>query len=197
MYRRWTAEEKAYLEEKWGSVSISSICKRLNRTEKAVKYKAFEMKLGAFIENGTYITLSQLWFIIGHDHKMSSRDRKYLVLNKKMPCRKQQIGKRFVYVVEIDDFWEWAERNKDIINFSKMEENILGMEPNWVKEQRKHDYNHVKGKQRWTEQDVAKLKFYLRRDYSYSEIAVLLSRTKLAIEGKVNRLKSKEREKTV
>lgn len=182
----------AYLEEKWGRISMAGMSKRLNRTEWAIRQKALSMKLGAFVENGTYITLSQLWFILGHEHGISDKNKKFLITNRQMPCRKQQIGKRFVYVIEIDDFWKWAEKNKRILDFSKIEENILGAEPKWVKEQRKRDYNRPKGNRKWSPEEIEKLKFYVKRNYSFSEVAKLLHRTPLATMRKAQLLKLKK-----
>lgn len=39
-------------------------------------------------------------------------------------------------VIKIDEFWDWAEKNKEVVRFNKLEENALGKEPKWVKEKR-------------------------------------------------------------
>lgn len=184
--RKWTKEEEMYLEEKWGTVSLGTICKKLNRTETAVKNRVFQKQLGPFLLNGSYITIAQLWFAMGHRQKMSSQSKRFLIEKRKLPHKKQKIGNSFAYVVEIDEFWKWAKENKKYIDFSRMEENILGEEPDWVKEQRKKDHNSPKGCKKWSEQDIEKLKFYMKRNYSYPEIASLLNRTILATKRKAN-----------
>ena len=39
----------------------------------------------------------------------------------------------------MEEWWEWAEKNRDLLDFSIFEEKILGEEPAWAKEKRKHD----------------------------------------------------------
>lgn len=37
-------------------------------------------------------------------------------------------------VINLDEFWKWAEKNRTIIDFSQLEENVLGKEPEWLKD---------------------------------------------------------------
>lgn len=63
----WTPEEKAYLEENWGRISIGTIAKNLGRSENAILIKACRFGLGPYLESGEYITLNQLLIALkGH-----------------------------------------------------------------------------------------------------------------------------------
>lgn len=62
--RNWTDEEKAYLREAWGNISIPRICTALNRSENAISIMAKRLSLGPFLENGDYITLCSLITIL-------------------------------------------------------------------------------------------------------------------------------------
>ena len=63
--------------------------------------------------------------------------------------------------VDIEEFWEWAEKNQDILDFSRFDENALGMEPKWVKQKRKIDQRNrtmmTPKKCRWSPQEDALL----------------------------------------
>ena len=50
--RSWSAEEIAYLEEKWGVTSIPAIAKKLNRSINSIKCKAKKIGLGRFYHQG-------------------------------------------------------------------------------------------------------------------------------------------------
>lgn len=36
-------------------------------------------------------------------------------------------------VIKIDEFWDWAEKNKEVVRFNKLEENALGKNLNGLK----------------------------------------------------------------
>ena len=46
-------------------------------------------------------------------------------------------------VIDIDDFWKWAEKNKSILDFSRFEKYGLGAEPEWVDIKRKADFEKL------------------------------------------------------
>lgn len=58
--RRWTREEDLYLEEAYGEKSVKTIAVSLDRSVGAVINRKARLKLGAFLEQGSYITFSQL-----------------------------------------------------------------------------------------------------------------------------------------
>ena len=68
-------------------------------------------------------------------------------------------------VVYIEEFWEWAERYRSFIDFSKMEPLALGEEPGWVAEQRKKDFEAyaIQRKDPWGEDEDSRLKMLLSK----------------------------------
>lgn len=46
-------------------------------------------------------------------------------------------------VIDIDEFFKWAEENKSILDFSRFEKYSLGAEPDWVDVKRKADYKKL------------------------------------------------------
>jgi hypothetical protein len=58
---------------------------------------------------------------------------------------------KYYYFVDNNDFWNWGSENKEKINFSRIEENAILPEPDWV---RKENYYNSSFKKRvyktWT-----------------------------------------------
>lgn len=178
--RQWTVEEEEQLEDLYGRVPIPSIAKRLNRSVNAILVKRARMGLGAFLENGDYITLHQLHRAVtgssgGGGYIMTS-----WVRNRALPVMEKKVGKCSFRVVRLTDFWKWAETNKAFLDFSKMEENILGKEPAWVKAKRRVDgmANVLKKVSPWTKEEDARLAGYIKEGTKTGgEIANLLKRS--------------------
>ena len=194
--RNWTKDECAYLQENWGSVSVPSLSKRLNRSDGAVVQKAHKLGLGAVLSSGDYITFNQLiqaatGSLCSYSYKMTS-----WVEKRGLPLHLKRVrGCRF-RVVYISEFWKWAEHNKSFIDFSKMEPLVLGEEPVWVAAQRKKDF-HAAQRQRknpWSKGEDDKLMSLLRQHkYGYAELSEILQRSAGAIQRRINDLSLKER----
>ena len=178
--RQWTAEEEEQLEDLYGRVSIPSIAKRLNRSVNAILVKRARMGLGAFLDNGDYITLNQLHRAVTGSNSASGYIITSWVENRGLPVKYKQVGKCKFRVVKLTDFWKWAEKNKAFLDFSKMEENILGKEPAWVKAKRRADgmAKVLKRMSPWTNEEDARLTAYIKEGKKTGgEIASLLKRS--------------------
>lgn len=193
--RKWTKQEEAYLTENWGTVSVKKIAKKLERSEDAVLVKKCRLGLGAFLNSGDYVTWNQLLKAIGYRqadcYKMTS-----WVKNKGFPLRMKKVNNNMFKVVDLDEWWLWAEKNRDILDFSKFEENTLGLEPSWVKKKRRHDmirrqkYTDTP----WTKAEDYKLKMLLsKQKYTYHELSKKMRRTTGAIQRRVCDLKIMDR----
>lgn len=193
-HKVWTKEEKEYLSDKWGALSIKTIAKNLGRTENAVIIMVRKLQLGAFLDNGDYITWNQLQRELGsggYTYKEIS-----WIKNRNFPIHRKRVGTNSFKIVYFDEFWEWAEKNKEILDFSKLEENIFGAEPEWVKEKRKHDFkiNRAYKKTPWTKAEDDHLKYLLdQQKYSYHELSQTLHRTAGAIQRRICDLKIMDR----
>ena len=140
--RRWSAEDEEYLCENWGTISIPTLASNLGRTEKGIKVRANRLGLGAALESGDYITFNQLMHALQGTH-VHAYTLKSWVKNRGMPVHYKRVNKNRFRVVYIDEFWEWAEKHRSFIDFSKMERFALGAEPKWVNEQRGKDAKTV------------------------------------------------------
>lgn len=184
--RAWSKEELDYLEDKWGDTSIPGIAAKLNRTVDAITLKANRIGLGRHLHSGEYITLCQLASALG----ISYTSILTIWIPKGFPYgTKKPISKKFK-ITYIKDFWKWAEKNKKFLDFSKMEVNTLGPEPEWVAEKRKADTAATRYKKTpWTSGEEALLKSLLNSyKYSYRDISQRLGRTEGAIKKRMTDL---------
>ena len=198
LYRNapWTEDEELQLMDMWGTASIPGIANRLNRSVDAIKIKAAKLGLGAVLMAGDYVTFCQLLKAVtgtltGYSYKMCS-----WVRNRGLPLHTKKVNKCSFRVVYLEEFWEWAERNRSFIDFSKMEPLALGVEPEWVSEQRKKDYRafRLQRKDPWTPGEDAELIRLLRQfRYGYAELSEMLNRSVGAIQRRCCDLGIKER----
>lgn len=191
----WTKEELNYLQDKWGVSSRRNIAKRLKRSETAVQLKAQRLGLGDPLTHIDGITISALSKVLKIHYNIVANWRdKY-----GLPARQVVVVNTPVWAIKYEDFWKWAEKNKHMIDFSRVERLSLGPEPEWVHEKRKADqitklrvpkpHNTP-----WSKDDDAKLIWMLRRfKYTYPEIAYELNRTQGAVKRRIRDLGLKER----
>jgi DNA-binding NarL/FixJ family response regulator len=94
-------------------------------------------------------------------------------------------------VVQYKDFWKWAEKNKQMLDFSKIEKGILGPEPAWVEVKRNADFIKKRKIKKsvndpWTTEEENILRGMLNAyTYTYPEIAQRLNRSEGAIKRRI------------
>lgn len=185
---RWSKEEIDYLENAWGQVSMPSIASHLGRTVNAVKVKAVRLGLGAHIHGGVRITFYQLCKAIGKKNSYSSIKKTWL--EHGFPVTYQRCVKNKWAMVDIEDFWKWAENHKTLVDFSLIEKGILGKEPKWVDEARHASFVGRVKATKWTKSEddmlIALLKQY---KYSYNDLCIRLNRTEGAIKRRIATLR--------
>ena len=193
--RNWTKQEEEYLIENWGTLSVGTIAKNLNRSENAVIVRKCRLGLGSFLESGEYITWNQLHIALGIGtadvYKMIS-----WVRNRGFPIHTKRVNNNSFKVVYLDEWWVWAEKNRDFLDFSKFDENLLGKEPQWVKEKRRHDVEkkHKYITTPWTKTEDEKLLFLVaKQNYTYDDLSKILRRTNGAIQKRLCFLGVKDR----
>ena len=190
--KKWSKSELEYLDEAWGKTSIKKIAQKLNRSENAVKIKAQRINKGAFLENGEYISCNQLFRILGIDYGYS--------LNKwikeyNFPIKKQKVNNNYFNVVKIEKFWECAEKNQYLLNFSYFQKHSLGKEPQWVNIKREKDKSNqpYSNKRLWTSYEDERLCFLVKKhQYTYLELSQILKRSTGAISRRLKDLNIKD-----
>lgn len=183
--RLWTREEMDLLESRWGTHSIARLSTMLKRTKGAILKKARKMNLGGCYGGDDRLTFCKLIKVITPNTGYRSTIAK-LLKKGGLPTKSIQLRKRVVRVVNLDDFWKWAEKNKELINWSNVTENVLGKEPSWVKERRRIDFlNHKLNRRnlrkRWTTQEDEQLRYLITTGKPVGVIADKLDRTETGI----------------
>jgi len=192
--RPWTKEEEEFLSEYWGLYSMEHIANTLNRTATAIQVRAVRLGLGPFLESGDYVTLNQLMVELRGSNGCSYTIQQWI--DKGLPVKTKKVKGSSFKVVNLDDFWKWAEKNRTIIDFSLLEENALGKEPDWLKDQRRADIKMKNNFKRtpWTEAEDKRLTSLLREfKWGYRDISEKLNRTEGAIKRRILDLGLKER----
>lgn len=108
LYRRkWTAEDDEYLSSSWGTTSIPSIAKHLERTVSAIMNRVQELGLPPWLESGEYISLNALHKAFSGCN-FNSYQLKSWINDRGMPVHNKRRGKETYRVVYLDEFWEWS-----------------------------------------------------------------------------------------
>ena len=194
--RNWTTEELEYLSESWGHQTVPFIANKLGRSKTAVMQRASKLGLGRSFENGEYVTLHQLMIAVTGSGSNAGYAMTSWVKNRGLPVHNKRLDQKVVRVVYLEEFWEWAGKNKSFIDWSKMEPLILGEEPQWLKEQRKKDANafSLQRKDPWSPFEDEKLIYYLNQHkYTYAELSKMLKRSCGAIQRRCKDLGIKAR----
>lgn len=188
--KTWVKKDLDYLMDSWGAVSIKTIAKNLNRSESAVKQKAGGLGLGPFLDAGDYITINQLMSVL-RGVSVSNNGYSYTTkqwIDKGLPFKKRKVGACSFKIIYLQDWWDWAEENSTIIDFSELEPLALGKEPKWLEEKRRADIEKkLQFKSTpWTKEEDRRLRQMLNLyKYSYRELSLELKRTEGAIKKRV------------
>lgn len=192
----WSEEEKEFLAESWGHLTIPGICKKLGRSKNAVMVMVNRLGLPPYLESGEYITLHQLSLALGFGQSSDKYFLKSWVEKRGCPVHNKRRGKAVIRVVYLKEFWPWAKENRSFLDFSKMEPLALGKEPDWVADQRRRDYHAFTAQRKdpWTPDEDARLKMLLKQHkYGYAELSDMLRRSAGAIQRRCTDLGLKER----
>src|SRR5699024_9485679 len=190
--RMWTQEEVDFLEDEWGVMAIDSIARKLNRSFSSVHNKAQRLGLGDPLTHIDGITISQLSQVLNkHYGILENWINKY-----NFPARRKRVTlKKRVLIVHYSDFWKWADENKQMLDFARLERLSLGPEPDWVEVKRKADEIRLLHRPKphntaWSKYDDNHLKWMLERGrYTYPEISDELKRSEGAIKRRISDLK--------
>lgn len=193
--RNWTPEEEAWLSDNWGHLTVTGICKKLNRSRNAIMVRVNRLGLPPYFDSGEYVTMHQLVLALGYRASDGYKVKSW-IQNRGFPVKNKRHTEKVVRVVYLEDFWKWAEKNRSFLDFSHMEPLALGEEPDWVAQQRKKDAKAfaLQRKDPWTPGDDHRLELLLKEHkYGYAELSQMLCRSAGAIQRRCQDLGLKER----
>lgn len=193
--KTWTPEEEAYLQDKWGHMSVATLCKKLGRSKNAILVRVNRIGLLPFYESGEYVTLNRLYQTF-RGRNVGNYQLKSWIQDRGLPVHNKRRGSFTARVVYLDEFWTWAEQNRSFLDFSKLEPLALGAEPAWVPEQRRKDARAcaVQRKDPWTLDEDRRLSMLVKQHrYGYAELSQMLHRSEGAIQRRLTDLGIKDR----
>lgn len=189
--RRWSPEELEFLKDSWATRTIPGIAGKLGRSVEAVKLKAGRLGLGRHIHCGTDVTLCRFFRAIGLTYNSRTRAR---LMRHGLPVRYRVSVRRRYAMINIDRFWIWAEQHRDLIDFSRIDVNILGQEPDWVCRARAAAYDNRRNTRPWSPAEDSRLKGLLGQyRYDLGQLARLLDRSEGAVKRRICTLGLKAR----
>ena len=136
-HRSWTKEEEILLSDLWGVKRVEYIAKKLNRTVSAITNRVYALGLGSQIENNYDGLRIQDISDIFQVHRIVILTS-WVSLGLKLSFRKRSNHSVYSYV-QINDLYKFLEENQNIWDSRNLEKNILGIEPEWLKEKRIKD----------------------------------------------------------
>lgn len=139
--RNWTKEEETLLSDLWGYKPIEQIAKKLNRSVSSIRNKAFLLKLGPQKENYEVLNINTICELFNQTYEVVTIF--WVALGLKLKTRYITKSTSYKYV-DMDDLFEFLKTNQNIWDSRVLERNILGIEPEWLKEKRKRDVNMPK-----------------------------------------------------
>lgn len=190
MARRWTKEEKDFVEEKWGLWSVSRIAKTIDRTDYAVIRYAEKNKLGSMYK-GMYLTTEQVGEMFNVD---STTVNRYWIKKYGLKSVRMALKERKFWRIKLDDLLFWCEKNQDKWKATHLEEYALGEEPKWLQLKRIKDKDIAVAKRGtfWSMKEIDILKKRIEEGKTSREIAEELKRSKASVDRQRMRIKNNE-----
>lgn len=187
--KAWSEEDLLYLESSWGKTKISTIAKKLGRTETAVKVKAFKLGLSSMLDNKDFLIAKELEDILGTDRKTIKRH----IDERGLKARNKKLASKYYVVIEYEDLIEWMKLNTKYWNGAKVDtESLLamGLDRNLLMKKKEEDTKKMQLKS-FTSSEIEKLIELYKEGYTYEDIAKKLNKSKDAVHYKLTYLSEK------
>ncbi len=178
--RKWTKEEETLLSDLWGTKPIETIAKSMKRTVFSLKVKAVRMGLGPMVRNNyDVITVPDMCDLLHVTRDRITTTWVNLGLNLKS---KKLTNNKSYYVVTWNDLMEFLENNQNEWDSRLIEKNMLGFEPEWLKEKRIRDNKeNPLWYRKWTEEEITEAENLFKAGKNYFEIAEIVNRSEWAV----------------
>lgn len=170
MRRKWTEQEKNYLNKRYCKQPVATTAKVLGRTVVSVKRKA--RSLGLNIYAGEFVSARTVAKCFGQDIRVVLR----WITKFGLPATERRVANVTRYEILPEMFWQWAKDHRDEIHWASYEPLSLLPEPDWLEETRNaYKYcNHHKRVSHWDRMRISEM---LRHGATFREIGDGLGRT--------------------
>ena len=178
--RKWTEDEETLLSDLWGTKSIEAMAKTMKRTVFSLKVKAVRMGLGPMLRNNyDLITVSDMCDLLSVTRDRITTTWVDLGLNLK---KKRLTNNMTYYVISWNDLMDFLENNQNEWDSRCVEKNMLGIEPEWLKEKRIRDIKeNPLWYRKWTEEEIKQAGNLFESGKSYVEIARIINRSEWSV----------------
>lgn len=186
----WTNEEIDYLKENIGTYKITTIANNINRSYDSVVAKLHRLGLSSNTKMYTgLLTIGELSKLL----KVDRNTVKNWTENYALPYKQRTTRKlKHFYFIDPIDFWTWSEKNKDKVQFSNIDPQIILPEPDWVEAERKIEKDSQITKKRsykpWTTKEDIILVDLRLQGFSYKKIGELMERSPDSVAHRYKRL---------
>lgn len=169
MRKEWTEQEEKYMKRYYLHQPSEMTAKKLNRSIYSIRRKAAKMGLNHYTDQLSAKTLAKCF---NCDVSVILRwIQKYGLPARKVVCKTQTR-----YSVSPNDFWQWAENNKNLINWARYEAKSILPEPEWVREEIRN-YKTPMSRKKYTEEEKEKIRVLLKKGMNYKQISEEIGRS--------------------
>lgn len=186
--KKWTQEEKDYVYDNWGDMSIRYIARTLGRSSTSIIRFAEREQLGGAVFNDLFLSTVEASEIIGVDPKTIIT----WIDTKQLKARKKAIKKRRVYQIDPTDFKDFLRDNQDKWKATNLQEGFFDdNQCEWLINKKERDNNPIaiKSKSLWTIKEQLKLQALVQQGLTNREIAKILNRTQVSVQRKRAKLR--------
>ncbi|WP_209124905.1 helix-turn-helix domain-containing protein [Alkalihalobacillus sp. BA299] len=185
--KNWTEEEIYFLLENVGTIKLTTIAQKLNRSEHSILCKMKRLGISNTKEQTGLLTTCELEDLLQVDR---STIRRWITEHGLKSIKKTTRSKKKFHLINTSDFWSWAYQNREKVDFSKIEYQSIVPEPDWVMDERKN-VKKINYKQ-WSTIEEIKLQNLISKGISMHEIAKKLGRSLTSVKRKYDRLKLRQ-----
>lgn len=184
--KKWSEEERNYLADVWGVLSVNRIAKELGRSPEAVISQAEKRQLGGAIYTDQYLTTITVSNLIGVDQTTIIN----WIKKKLLKARTSTLRRRRIYLIDPSDVTAFLKNNPTRWNATKIDKSLVDESEEWFRKKYASDLNPTATKRGnlWTTKEENNLLRYVIKGYTNEEIAKLLDRTPLSVKRKRNRI---------
>lgn len=179
--RYWTAEEEKYMNKYYLRQPNKRTAKALNRTVESVRKKAARMGINTYYDG--YLSAR----VLGRCFSTNERAVKRWVEKFNLPAIKVKEPNRTRYQIDPEQFWKWADTHRSIINWSGYDLCSILPEPRWVEFEQAR-YKTKRHGQRFTDNEIVRIKHMKHRGLNTKEIAAEMGRTEVSIRHVLKKL---------
>ena len=174
-HKYWSKEEKEFLEENYSKKGVDYVAKKLNRSVESVRHKAMSMRI--YAKETDALTLRTIADSFQSDVSVVKRwiskfDMPHEILSY---TKKRQTNR--VYRVDSEKFWAWAEKHKDVINWSKYDIGSIIPEPTWAVYAKIESKSPVNSRKSFKTSEIKKIRELKARGVPIREIAEMYGRS--------------------